>query len=496
MDSELSLFDILRNLDGEELYEIFVDHKIDLNGLKYINSHHLDNIIPKHLYGPRVIFENKLKKWQDSLTGGNNSEPSTDRYCSKEEFIEKVSIEEVLRESFIGKNILEFYERNSFLNTKHRMMLSNCLVEFLIKFKICPKREEFEIIADKILDHFKTENKDIYFIPAEKRGKPRGYLYMRYHNQLHKFRKEGFLSKRKHPEKIIARRQTLKTPNSGFHEIDDKKWLQINIEPMTEIISKWQNTHKIRKSFIDGEHSLEEIFDEWPLYKQSFGYRLIDADYSLVFPNNSRNIFDSWDNFSEIILEYLKEVKDPDCVEILKEFHETNHSEETKACVILYLIHSILKPSSRVCTYDPVTKKKKHSKSSIQDSRNSFMLIGATTLELNSKVKHLIDTLYLQKETLQPIICCVGKSVFSITHCFVYYGSVFYKLNGILTCVDIAFKTFNVLNIHYPRHCKTVWSFLQYHFYGIKLKNEEKTSVLTSFLADLKKLNKNIEEMC
>lgn len=56
----------------------------------------------------------------------------------------------------------------------------------------------------------------------------------------------------------------------------DKEWLMNNIEPMAEVLQKWENTFSLRSNFLKtSENSLQEIFIEWPIYKQSFGHNLV-----------------------------------------------------------------------------------------------------------------------------------------------------------------------------------------------------------------------------
>lgn len=101
----------------------------------------------------------------------------------------------------------------------------------------------------------------------------------------------------------------------------------------------------------------------------------------------------------------------------------------------------------------------------------------------------MIDDLYLKKETLQPIICGVGRSLLQLTEFYVFYGNVFYKLSNVVTCVDVAFKIFHVLNLRYSEDCKNIWLFFQQYFYNIEVKIVEKSTVLVSVLNDMKAIN-------
>jgi len=55
-----------------------------------------------------------------------------------------------------------------------------------------------------------------------------------------------------------------------------KQWLQFNVEPMSEVEIKWQQTCEIRRRYLCLPNiTIHDILDEWPIYKQSFGYCLV-----------------------------------------------------------------------------------------------------------------------------------------------------------------------------------------------------------------------------
>lgn len=45
-------------------YSLVLEYGFTTESLKYLKSRHLNEIIPKALYGSRVIFEYKLENWQ------------------------------------------------------------------------------------------------------------------------------------------------------------------------------------------------------------------------------------------------------------------------------------------------------------------------------------------------------------------------------------------------------------------------------------------------
>lgn len=55
-----------------------------------------------------------------------------------------------------------------------------------------------------------------------------------------------------------------------------KRWLQFNIEPFQDVLIKWRETAEFRKHFLGlYDTKINNILEEWPLYKQSFGHNLV-----------------------------------------------------------------------------------------------------------------------------------------------------------------------------------------------------------------------------
>lgn len=146
----------------------------------------------------------------------------------------------------------------------------------------------------------------------------------------------------------------------------------------------------------------------------------------------------------------------------------------------------MLAPTNRKSKINKETKKKQVIKSSIADSRNSFILWACTHSELQSKLKLMVDNCYSDKGTIQPIICAIGNDIFELKEYFVYFADIFYKFENIVKSIDICFKIFQVLDLQYPCDSKLVWTLIQQYFYDIKLKSDVKCGTLFALLNDLK----------
>ncbi|KNC20639.1 hypothetical protein FF38_06891, partial [Lucilia cuprina] len=346
MESEDALKDILTLLKGDVFLDIFKEHNIETNALKYMTPSHLDIIVPKELFGKRIIFEHHLKIWQ--------SETSSSSF---------------------------------------------------------PKQTSESLLLD--------QEEELYFIPKKGR-KPGGCLYSKYHNALSNLRKEGLSDNILDNSSDTLENVEVESANENAISnkkdmLIDKEWLMINIEPMSEVVKKWDNTFDIRRNFLkEAEIGLDTIFTEWPLYKQSFGYNLILSDFSKMFPGREHLLDAKWEKFCKQIFKIIeRDVKEQSNLDIISKFKGSEFTSDVRDCVVLDLIHSVLKPSSRKCILID-KKRRKYEKASVEDSKKSFLLYASNNSELNTKVKLLVDEYFAQKQSLQPFICAIGSSVFDL----------------------------------------------------------------------------------
>ncbi|XP_059222247.1 uncharacterized protein LOC106085717 isoform X2 [Stomoxys calcitrans] len=403
----------------------------------------------------------------------------------KSSFELKLPIEKILRKSYVGRQIVKHYNQNGSLSQKQTYIISSCIISYMFENKINARPEDFEVIANNIVKLFPTESKATYY--TKKKGrKPGGILYSKYHNTIFQLRRKGM-------EDIVlplCKRQRLSTPaiSETDQQAKDRLWLQQYLKPMDEIMQKWKSTHAIRLAFIE-QNNLSKILEEWPLYRHTFGHKLIQMDFSMKSPTTANNLYTKWEHFSNVIMCLLKDVSDHEIVELLKDFYETQHDQEVNNCVIFYAIHFIIKPTARNITHDPVTNERKNAKVTMQESRNSFMILCQTQKELLSVIVQMKSDSDCNNEAFPPIIGCVGDSIYQITQYYVFYDDVCYEFGDILSCIDAAFKIFQILKIPFPKQCKSVWYFIQDYFFDMKLPNDEKTSSLTALFNDLKVLS-------
>lgn len=65
------------------------------------------------------------------------------------------------------------------------------------------------------------------------------------------------------------------------------------------------------------------VFSNTNIYQYIFFKTFLlqfDIDFSKLHPNKANNLFTKWEHFRKVVMPLLKEAKDPECVELLKEF--------------------------------------------------------------------------------------------------------------------------------------------------------------------------------
>ncbi|KAE9521514.1 hypothetical protein AGLY_018113 [Aphis glycines] len=272
------LLTILLQLKGQCFYELFKEYSITHESLKLMNARHLDTLCPKKNFGQRIIFEHNLIKWQSNFN---------------------FNIEDILNKSGKGSMVVEFYSKNSKLNEQCRKTVTDTVIEYLLRNKIHASPKLFEHIAINIDSYFKTEVKETYFMPVLKK-KPKGSLYQKYHNTITKLRRndlwiiakrtlshidsENNSAEQEYFKKVIVN-ISLQLIYLTDEFLVNQRWLQYNIEPMHEVIQKWNETAKNRENYLRIPNiEITDILQQWPLYKQSFGHSLIDIDFETLYP--------------------------------------------------------------------------------------------------------------------------------------------------------------------------------------------------------------------
>ncbi|KAI8122774.1 hypothetical protein CVS40_6554 [Lucilia cuprina] len=191
------------------------------------------------------------------------------------------------------------------------------------------------------------------------------------------------------------------------------KCLRNDTITMDELDIYWRKCSNYRLNQIKKLSTTLDILNEWPEYKKPSGYQLVIKSLienpivnklihnTYKFPT-AKTMEVKWDQYSEKINILLKnKIVNSAALTILDKSKTCN--EESKVFSTFWLLHHLLPPSLTVLKNANGSKRRK--KFSIEDSQQSFALMGKTQEEVDAK----LNLLKIQKTNIQPLLLVVGE---------------------------------------------------------------------------------------
>ena len=83
------------------------------------------------------------------------------------------------------------------------------------------------------------------------------------------------------------------------------------------------------------------------------------------------------------------------------------------------------------------------------------------------------DKLRVYGITQQPIIVAIGSAT-TFEAFYVVINNIKYRVDDLMTAVDLCFKSFHTLNATYPKECAVIWEFLESFVYNCSFKSDAK----------------------
>ncbi|XP_030374107.1 uncharacterized protein LOC115634059 [Scaptodrosophila lebanonensis] len=261
-----------------------------------------------------------------------------------------------------------------------------------------------------------------------------------------------------------------------------KTALKREVSDWNAVLDKWSKTYELRRKESQTLNACE-FLQEWPKYTDSRAVDLIKLDFTIAYPGKESILLSKWDNFKKKIVIYYKEnIHNATCKHLLEQV-QSAESIDSSDYIITALLPSVLPSNS----WHSSKSKTSRTRVTLLDSQESLVLRLDTIGDYERKVNNLICKNYGNSNTLQPFIIVEGVNSNDIKSFFVYFDKTIYKLDSFIDCLDVCFKLFNTLNLHYPIASKFPWLFIQKYFYEIDTPYDVKSANLTALLSFMRK---------
>ncbi|KAL5234102.1 hypothetical protein ACI65C_001512 [Semiaphis heraclei] len=408
------------------LYETCLAECIDIEALQSISTSQIEKLLSTFPMGVKIKFEKNIKQLrnkpeEDSVDRMKRSTVSTSSFSNVPvcHISPQFSLHNVLSNNYHGVMITNYYKSNNTLNESCRSLLIDLIISSLIEKSIPMSVGLANTIAKTIVETFTTELKETYFVRDTDNKAPKGKLYSKYFNKIRSLKNHGLVSegpcKKSKIEKNILTRTSAAFNDELVVEEDPQIYIsQLNHDELSwpDVESIWKKTTVFRlKSFKISNYSATDLQQTWPHYMKPLGYKLVDIDFQCLYKeaSNMLNMFDnSKINLIKVIDQRLKDAANK---KIYNDMIENSQiTESSKSCIIMYLLHAILIPTNKKSTTNSQGKKT-IIKYSIQDSQNSFMMVAPTAVE----IEEILKRKYNVGDAIQPSCAFVHcKSVANV----------------------------------------------------------------------------------
>ncbi|KAI4455641.1 hypothetical protein MML48_9g00001200 [Holotrichia oblita] len=481
-----SVEDLLNEWNLGQFYPIFQEEGITEESFPLIDQETIDILFKKS--GPKLLFKKKFEEFKNNLPDSNQegaSTTSTSTVSNSDDSLSDINfipddeikkmindfkvpqvpcvsknnnelkrrrvenslftggLEQLIQSEPEGKLIL--YNKNK-LNNTLRQHICKIVVNELIKLNL--QNSHFELkaktflqAAEEITKVFPGEKVESYYIPYTSpksglRQPARGKLWSRYVNVRAALRLTN--------ENTIHHRTNINEDVEVPEEKEEALILLKNgIETPHNVLQLWEETYAIRKIKYK-KSTLEEIFRDFPCLNTQNGLNLLESDFNEDYPNRSEIIYVTWQKVAHAIILELKNrnIQIPD----------SDISSSTQALLLLPTLFS------------PITIKRDAKNGNWRPTRTevqeSFFINFKSYAELKELVERRRKKLQTYGLPLQPFGAVVGE-INAAEEFYVIINDNSYKVDSLIRCFELLFKSIHALNLEYPPESKHVWYFVQ-----------------------------------
>ncbi|XP_075170165.1 uncharacterized protein LOC142242486 [Haematobia irritans] len=488
---------LLISWNSEHVLDILKNENINIEVLKIINEEQVKELTQNWKIGDKAVFLHHLRKWRTDLdtlfsqyptvlfsnsSQKENSAPSSPAMSFKGDLAANtdgttnINVMNILTSSSLGTKILKEYNKNKYLPDDHRNLIIKIIVQYFQTNSIRMCLQTSYDLEEQILHIFHTEKLEFY--RTERRGK----IYMKFHN-TRKTNKNVFNDLCDSPSTSKQAKYDLDPESNANACVESLKYDNLSAEEFNET---WRACSRYRlRDIVNNTKNMAEIFEMWPQYKMQIGYKLVDFDFSVLYP--SYESISTWTTKIPKLFRFLKQSKviKPQTEErkILDSITDEDITKESQKCYLqtLWVSHYLLFPTGRYVkkTTAGTSEVRRYT---ISDSQFSFIYFGNTKQELLAHVEFLKNKM----ENIQPFILAIGTLV-EFSELFIYLDGILIPFKSFNRTLDILFKMYHVFHLKYPNASENFWYFIQLYLYSIK-SDEKISSKVSILLQDLSKI--------
>ncbi|CAI6354410.1 unnamed protein product [Macrosiphum euphorbiae] len=401
-------------------------------------------------------------------------------YYTVEESASKDYIIKILNNYSDGNLVIKYYESVGSLNQSMRNTLASVIIKHEIQHNTKIDKIKFLFLSNGIHNLFSNETKETYFTPYYKEGHNvtpmRGKLYDKYCNLKKEIKKTNVNDQSIDiPTNSISDDNSINLKDADYE--DKLLWLKNNTEPIQTLQKFWIETMEYRQK------KKENLIELYPGLQRPTGYILIELDFQDLYPNKEFLLLNKIDVFKVQLIKYIDKFNFQFGVQHFSTVRELkNPSKPGNDYVsILKLLPLLFQP----ITVRLNNKRKKDCMPSVWrpskvEQAAAFVTFISDVGELKTLHNSKIEKALQFGLTLQPYAVIVGS-----TDIFTVVNNIYFKLETPLKGLDVCFKTFFSLNVHYPAESEQVWFFIQKYFYDINLKSDKNILSVQTLINDL-----------
>ncbi|KAL7027230.1 hypothetical protein ACKWTF_005371 [Chironomus riparius] len=466
--------EVLHYIGYPELQQLFYHEKIDNEVLANLNQNAIMMLLREYPIGIRIKFYFKLRTFLESIQGNQyniGSFPSSKSLSSNVSslndklVLDDRSVFNILNETDEGKRFIRKHPFNKALNVKAKAELSGIICGVVLNEGLKIGRKEAKLLSESICAIYEKEDPKSYFD-----GKI-GVLYSKAVYLGNKL-KDKIVDE---PAKKKQRLLSVTEMEFSVEEVNSDDFVRSNPHStLNELMFHWDLGFRKRSHFMKSHNdcNLKDIINVYKSYSRSDGYFLVDSDFNSLCPNV---LFEeNWSRLKTQLSKVLsKNIANQRIISKLDMIDDM--SEESKSITVLYGLHGFLYSRSNT-----------HIRETIEDSFEQMISIIPSEGSLKIKLQSLREKIQLKKQTLQPVIFCIGDDIESIINnrFMLIFDDFMYTFTDFCTTFKTYLQMFVVFNLCYPACSKNVHEFIASNLLDQKCELAPKCRSLEKLISD------------